>query len=151
VLAQRLQERQAPERRCEVEVVALERTVRRRRHGRGDVADHRLDQVHHVVVVGERLVELEHRELRVVRPVDALVAEVLADLVDALEPADDQPLQVQLVGDAQVEPHVERVVMRDERPRRGAAVQRLKHGRLHLDVAALVEEAAQGSRCGSAP
>jgi hypothetical protein len=32
---------------------------------------------------------------------DALVAEVLADLIHALEPAHDQPLQVQLVGDAE--------------------------------------------------
>ena len=38
-----------------------------------------------VVVVDVGLVELDHRELRVVGRVHALVAEVLADLVDALQ------------------------------------------------------------------
>jgi hypothetical protein len=52
------------------------------------------------VVVAVGLVPLEHRELGVVLVRDALVAEVLAELVHALEPADDQPLQVQLGGDA---------------------------------------------------
>ena len=54
-------------------------------------------------VVGVRLVPLEHRELGVVGRVDALVAEVLAELVDALQPADDQPLEVQLGRDPQVQ------------------------------------------------
>ena len=46
-----------------------------------------------------------------------LVAEVAADLEDALEAADHQPLQVQLGRDAQVEVEVERVVVGDERSR----------------------------------
>jgi hypothetical protein len=40
---------------------------------------------------------------------DALVAEVLAELVDLLEAADDQPLEVELGRDAQVEVCVELV------------------------------------------
>ena len=96
---------------------------------------------HHVVVVGVGLVELEHGELRIVGPVHALVPEVVADLVDPLEPAHQQPLEVQLVRDAQVQRHVQRVVVGDERPRRGAAVQRLQDRRLDLEEAALVEEA----------
>ena len=107
------------------------------RDGGGD--DQRLDDPHHVGVVGVGLVELQHRELRRVEAVDALVAEVLADLVDALIAADDQPLQVELVGDAQVEGLVERVVPRREGPRRGAAVERLEGRRLHLEVAVPVQ------------
>ena len=76
---------------------------------------------------------------------DALVAEVLADLVDALEAADDQALEVQLVGDAQVEVAVERVVVGRERPRQRAAVERLEDRRLDLEEAALVEPAADGA------
>ena len=75
---------------------------------------------------------------------DALVAEVLADLVDAVDAADDAALEVQLGGDAQVEVAVELVVVGDERARQGAAVERLQHRRLDLDEAALVEEAADG-------
>ena len=47
-------------------------------------------RAHHHRVVGVRLVELEHRELGIVRPVDALVPEVVPDLIDAIESADDQ-------------------------------------------------------------
>ena len=79
------------------------------------------------------------------RPVDALVPEVVADLVHPLEAAHDQPLEVQLVRDAQEERHVERVVVRRERPRRRAAVQRLQHRRLDLEVAEPVEEGADGA------
>jgi hypothetical protein len=72
---------------------------------------------------------------------DALVAEVLADLVDALEPADDQSLQVELVGDPQEEVAVERVVVGHEGARERAAVERLEDRRLDLEEAALVEPA----------
>ena len=78
------------------------------------------------------------------RPVDAFVAEIVADLVDALEPTDDEPLEVQLVGNAQIQWHVERVVMRQERPGRGAAVLRLEDGGLHLQVAQSVQVATHG-------
>ena len=123
----------------------------RRAHGglKRSCADLRGDEVHEllgvardVLVVGVGLVPLEHRELGVVLEGQPLVAEVLADLVDALEAADDQPLEVQLDGDAKVEVAVERVEVRRERQRRAAAVDRLQHRRLDLDEAALVEPGA---------
>ncbi len=117
-------------------------TFGRAQHPLGDLGDHRLDLVRGVLVVGAGLVPLEHRELGVVLVGDALVAEVLAQLVDAVDAADDQPLQVELGGDPQVEVAVERVVVGDERPRQGAAVERLQDRGLDLDEAALVEPAA---------
>ena len=109
---------------------------------------HVLGQRHDVAVVGVRLIQLEHRELGVVPGRHALVAEVAVDLVDALEAADHQPLQVQLRRDAQVHVDVERVVMRHERPRRGAARDRLHHRRLDLDEVERVEEVAHvADRC----
>jgi hypothetical protein len=71
----------------------------------------------------------------------ALVAEVLAELVHALEPADDEALQVQLRRDPQVQRLVELVVMRRERARERASVPRLQDRRLDLDEAVLVEGA----------
>ena len=103
---------------------------------------HLLHHVHDVVVVDVGLVGLQHRELGVVLEAHALVAEVLADLVDAVDAADDAALEVQLGGDAQVEVPLQLVVVRDERPRQGAAVQRLQHRRLDLDEAARVQEVA---------
>ena len=93
-------------------------------------------EIHQAAIIGVGLVELQHRELGIVMRGEALVAEVAIDLVDALQPAHHQPLQVQLRRDAQVEIDIERVVVRDERPRRRAAVERLHHGRFHLDEAA---------------
>ncbi len=76
-------------------------------HGRAGGIDGRLFQqlrrkVHHSVVIGVSLIELEHRELGVVLRRDALVAEVAVDLVNPIEAAHHQPLQIQLRRDAQV-------------------------------------------------
>jgi len=88
----------------------------------GDQMRHqRLVEFHHLVNRPVRRVQLEHRELGIVGRVDPFVAEDPADLVDALDPADDQPLEVQLGGDAQRHVDVERVDVRDKRARRGAA------------------------------
>ena len=105
------------------------------------LAEQRLGERHQVVVGRVGLIELEHRELGVVLARQPLVAEVAADLVDALEAADDQPLQIQLGRDAHVEIEVERVVVGLERLRRGAADDRVHHRRLDLEEAARVEEA----------
>ena len=66
---------------------------------------------------------------------DALVAEDPADLVDLLDAADQQPLQVQLQGDAQIQVDVQRVVVRDERPGRGPAGDGVQRRRLDFEVA----------------
>jgi hypothetical protein len=80
-----------------------------------------LDQREDVEVVLARPVELEHRVLGVVLVADALVAEVAADLVDRVEAADDEPLEVELEADAEVEVVVEGVVVGHEGSRVGAA------------------------------
>ena len=65
------------------------------RHG-GGRRDQLLGRRHHVAAVEVGGVELEHRELGVVHRRDPLVPEVAVDLVDALEAAHHQPLQVEL-------------------------------------------------------
>jgi hypothetical protein len=67
---------------------------------------------------------------------------VAVDLVDTLEAAHGEALQIQLGRHPQVEVEVERVVVGDERPGGGAAGNELHHGGLHLHEAAPVEEAA---------
>ena len=121
--------------------MAAKRRDRRAEDVERDLLEHRLDAIHRVAEVGVRLVPLEHRELGLVLVRDALVAEVLADLVHALEPADDQALQVELGRDAQVEVCVQLVRVRHERVRERAAVARLEYGRLDLDEPLAVEVA----------
>ena len=114
-----------------------------RTHGIGSRHEQLLYEEHHVGVVRVRLVPLEHRELGVVRAVHSFVAEVVADLVHGIEAADDQALEIELVRDAQVERNVECVVVRRERARRGAAIERLQYRRLDLEEAPRVEEGAE--------
>ncbi len=102
--------------------------------------DHLLGEVHQVVVGGVGLVELEHGELGVVAGGQPLVAEVAVDLEDLVEAAHHQALEVQLRGDAQVEVHVEGVVVGAEWLGRGPAGHRLHHRRLHLHEAAVAQK-----------
>ena len=103
-------------------------------------------EVDQPLVIRVRLVKLQHRELGIVVRREPLVAEVAIDLVDPLDAADHQPLQIQLRRDAQVQIDIERVVVRDERPRRRAAIERLHHRRLDFDKAALPRVAAAATR-----
>jgi hypothetical protein len=75
---------------------------------------------------------------------EALVAEVLAELIDPLQAPDQAALEIQLGRDPQVERAVERVVVGLERARQRAAVDRLQHRRLDLEEAVAVEVAAHG-------
>ena len=104
---------------------------------RAVVDDERLGQLDDVGYVTERLVRLHHRELGIVRGVHALVAERAPDLEHTVEATDDQALEVELGGDAQVQRHVEGVVVGDERAGVGAAGLDVEDRRLHLDEAAL--------------
>ena len=119
----------------ELDLVGADRFAGHRRQ-------HLLGQRHQLTILAVGLVELEHRELGVVLRGDPLVAEVAVDLVDPLETADRQPLEIQLRRDAQEQVHVERVVMRHERPRQRAAGNRLHHRRLDLEIAAAVQKGA---------
>ena len=110
-----------------------------------DVAEHALDQGHHVFQVGVGRVQLHQRELGVVPGADALVAEDAPDLVDLLQAADDQALEIQFQRDTQVQFQVERVVVGQEGPRRRAAGDRLQHRRLHLQIVLPVQILAHGA------
>ena len=100
--------------------------------------------------VGERLVGLHHRELGVVPGGQALVAEHPPDLEDPVHAADDQPLEVQLEGDAQEQLHVERVVVGRERAGVGTAGLDVQDRCLDLDEAALVERPPEAGDDGVA-
>ena len=114
------------------------------------VRDELLGQVHHVVVVGERLVGLEHRELGVVPSAQPLVAEHPPDFEDVLVPADEQTLEGQLERDPEREVEVERVVVREEGLCRRAADDLMEDGCFHLDEGVLLEERSEGVDGGDA-
>ena len=53
-----------------------------------------LRDIHDALIVGVGLIGLEHGELGIPAPSQAFVAEVAVDLVDAIESAHHQPLQI---------------------------------------------------------
>ena len=87
---------------------------------------HRLGAVADCCAVAVGLVQLQHCELGVVLLVEAFVAEVAVDLVDAGHAADHEALEVELGGDAHVEVDGEGVHAGDEGAGRGACWLRLR-------------------------
>ena len=71
--------------------------------------------------------------------VHTLVTEVLANLVDTLEAAHDEALQIEFGGYAHIHILVEGVEVRHERTRRGTAGNHLQGRCLHLGIAGLVQ------------
>ncbi len=108
----------------------------------GQEAVHFLGQVHHAVIIGVGLVELHEGELRVVTGVKALIAENTADLIDALEAADDQALEVEFQGNAEFEVLVESVKVGLEGAGCRTAGVGDQHGSLDFHEVALCKEAA---------
>ena len=129
--------------RCEVHIVAQPLELIRAEDLLGSAGEDALEDVHHTVEVRICLIELAGRELRVVLGVHALVAEDAADLIHALNAADDQALEMQLGRNAHIHINIERVVVCDERARRSAAGDGAEHGGLDLHEAEAVEIAAQ--------
>ena len=73
---------------------------------------------------------------------DPLVAETAVQLEDLREAGDEEALEVELRRDAEVEVHPERVVVGLERLGGSTSRNRLHHRGLHLEEAALLEEAS---------
>ena len=84
-----LPQAQAGPGRREVYALAVEFDYRRAQYFLRCGVHHLLDHLHHIVVVGEGFVALHRGELRVVRQVQPLVAEYLADFIHALQAAHD--------------------------------------------------------------
>ena len=99
-----------------------ERDRRRSENVARRILDQIAGQVGHLLVGRVGLVGLHRRKLGRMRRICALVTEILADLVDLLEPTDDGALQVELGGDTEVEVLIVGVDMRLERARGRAAV-----------------------------
>ena len=141
IFLDRVQDAKAAEGALEGDVVPADGLVEPA-GGFGHLLEHLLGEIHHPLVVLVRHVQFHAGELRVVGLVHALVAEVLRELVHAREAAHDEALQVQLVRDAEIHVHVQRVVVRDERARGRAARDGLQDRGFHLQAAGLVEVAA---------
>ena len=136
-LADELGHRHPPPLGREIDRAALDLDLGAAGRFLGGANDQSLGQLHHALVVGERLVGLEHREFGIVTAIEAFVAKDAADLVDPLDATDDELLERQLECDPQVHVDVERVVVGGERSCRGAARRGSEHRGLDLDEVAV--------------
>ena len=84
--------------------------------------------------VGIGLIELNGRELRIVLGVHTLVAEDAPDLIDPLEAAHDEALEMELRCDAHIHIDVQGIVMGDEGPGGSAAGNGVEDRGLHLHI-----------------
>lgn len=87
-------------------------------------------------------IDLQKSELRIVCPIDPLVAETGGELMHERNARDDHPLEVQLRGDAKEQVLVQGVVMGHERIGGGSPVLRLQHRGVHLDASLSTQDVA---------
>ena len=80
--------------------------------------------------------------------VHTLVAEILANLIDTLETAHDEALQIELGGNTHIHVLVEGIEMGNERTGRGTSGNHLQGRGLHLGIAGFVQYATQGAEHG---
>ena len=86
-----------------------------------EVLEQAFDPFAHRLKIAIGLIELNGGELGVMPGVDAFIAEDPADFIDAVDSADHRFLEVQFRRNTEIEVLIKRVVVRDERSRRGAA------------------------------
>jgi hypothetical protein len=67
---------------------------------------------------------------------------VAAELIYPLKATYYEALEVKLVGNTQVQRHIERIVMRDEWAGNGPTWYALEHRRIHFECSPVVEERA---------
>ena len=94
-----------------------------------------------MVVVDIGLVAFEQGEFGVVVLVYAFIAEDTAQLVDLVESANDEPLEVELGGDAKVEALVERVMVSCKGSRHRPSGHGHQHRGVDLDEPTSVQKA----------
>ncbi len=133
----------APRRR-EVNLIPAERDFAGAQHLLRHSEIELFGQAHHVVIVCISLVHFEHGKLGVVPGGHTLIAKVVADFIHPVQAANDESLEVQLVGNPQEQIGSELVVKGHEGASRSATVDGLQHRGLHFQKAPLVEIAPNG-------
>jgi hypothetical protein len=108
----------------------------------GQGAEQLFGEVHQVFIGGVGLIKLQHGEFRVVEAGEAFVPEIAVDFIDPVKAPHQEALQIKLRRDAQIQLHVQGLMMGGEGFGRGPARDGLHHGGLHFEEAPLVQELA---------
>src|SRR5262249_5249029 len=76
------------------------------------------------------------------KSIHPLVAKNAPDFINAVDPTNDNPFQVEFGRNPQIEVEIQRIVVGNKRPGRRSTVGGEKHPGFALDVAAFIKEAA---------
>ena len=112
------------------------------KHFLSHVRDQAGKQIGHIIVIGIGLIGFQTGKFRIMAFINTFVAEVAADFKHTVKTADDQTLQIKLRSNAQIQIHVQRIVMGNERFGVGAAHNRMKHRCFYLQKTVLLEPTA---------
>ena len=145
-----IEDGQTAEGSLERDDLAINLNLRLAVDGGADLFQHPLCEAHAPVQILVADIELHACELWVVGLVHAFVAEVLAHLIDALEAAHDEALEVELGSYAHVHVLIEGIEMGHERTCRGSTRDVLQDGRIDLRISRLVKDAAHSTDDGGA-
>ena len=102
-----LQNRQTTVGSLEVDLLAIYLNHGCSVHGQTDLLEQLFGEAHHPVVVLVLHIELHTGKLRIVGTVHTFVTEVLADLIDTFETADNQTLQIELRSNTEIEINIQ--------------------------------------------
>ena len=111
---------------------------------------HLFDKSHHIFIAGKSLVALHHGKFRVVTAINTLIAEIASNFIDPLEPTYDQSLEIELLGDTQIQVTIQSIMMGYERTSGSTTIQRLQDGRLDLNKAVVVQVTPHSSNRATA-
>jgi hypothetical protein len=107
--------------------------------------EHSLNQSHYVTVIAIGLIALQQGEFRVMFNRNAFITKDTPYLVDSVEAAYHQSLEVELQSNSQIEVFIKGVVMGDKGARQCSTGMGLKHRSLYLHKTLLIEKASYGS------
>ena len=113
--------------------------------GCGNGFNQRFDHVHHPLVVFVGHVDFHTGKLGVVGAVHPFISEHFTNFIHPIKTTYNQSFEVQLIGNAQIQRHVQAVVVGLKRPSSGTSMHWLQNGGFYLKPAPLIKILAHGT------
>ena len=98
----------------------------------GDLSKHGFSEVHQIMIIRVRLIELHHGEFRIVPRGESFVTKITVNFEYFFKSTHNQTLQIQLGCDAQVHSLIQRIVMRHKWLGTRTTRDHMHHGCFHF-------------------
>jgi len=94
---------------------------------------------HHIVIVGIGLVKLDLGKFRIMGSINPFISEIFNNFINPLHPTDDTPFQEQFIGYAQIELHIQTVVVCLKWSGTGTAIYTLQGWRFYFQESQILQ------------